>query len=384
MSGKRGNGEGTIHRRKDGGWCAQYTVYTAEGRRRKTIYGKTRAEVGGKLAKALSDRHGGLVFDDEGLTLGKYLDKWLEGSLRGAVRQSTFDRYEIAVRVHTKPILGRLKLTTLAPSHLAGFYLDKLAAGFAPASVNKLNVALHKALDQAVKWHMIPRNVAEVVKAPRPAPEVIRPLSREQTKTLLEAARGERFEPLYVRAVTTGLRQGELLGLKWEDVSLEDGVVRVRRTLARHKARLVLGDPKTKRSRRTVRLTQAAVQALEGHFTRQTAQRDILGDLYEHQGLVFATQRGTLVNPTNLRKRSFEPLLEKAGLPAIRFHDLRHTCATLLLSRNINHKIVSEMLGHATIAITLDTYSHVLPNMQEGTARALEETLRQRVAVRLQ
>jgi integrase len=186
----------------------------------------------------------------------------------------------------------------------------------------------------------------------------------------------ERFETLYVLAVTAGLRQGELLGLKWEDVDLEEGVVRVRRTLARHKGRLVLGEPKTKKSRRTVQLTQAAVEALNGHFARQMVQRNILGELYEHQGLVFATQRGTLVNPTNLRKRSFEPLLEKAGLPAIRFHDLRHTCATLLLSRNVNPKIVSEMLGHATIAITLDTYSHVLPNMQKSAARALEETLR--------
>ncbi len=376
MSRKRGNGEGTIHRRKDGGWCAQYTVYTAEGRKRKTIYGKTRAEVGGKLAKALSDREGGLVFDDEGLTVGKYLDKWLEGSVRGAVRQSTFDRYEIAVRVHIKPVLGRLKLTQLTPTHVAGFYQNKLAAGFAPASVNKLHVALHKALDQAVKWHMIPRNVAEVVKAPRPSPEEIRPLNREQTKTLLEVAKEDRFEALYMLAVTTGLRQGELLGLKWEDVGLDQGVVRVRRTLTRHKARLLLGEPKTKRSRRTVRLTEAAVEALKRHLAHQMVQRDRLGDLYEDQGLVFATQRGTLMNPTNLRKRSFEPLLEKASLPAIRFHDLRHTCATLLLSRNVNPKIVSEMLGHATIAITLDTYSHVLPNMQEGAARALEDTLR--------
>ena len=159
-------------------------------------------------------------------------------------------------------------------------------------------------------------------------------------------------------------------------MDFQDGVVRVRRTLTRHKGRLVLGEPKTKRSRRTVQLTEAAVEALEGHFGRQMVQRDCLGDLYEGQDLVFATQRGTLVNPTNLRKRYFEPLLEKAGLPSIRFHDLRHTCATLLLSRNVNPKIVSEMLGHATIAITLDTYSHVLPNMQKGAARALEETLR--------
>lgn len=124
-----------------------------------------------------------------------------------------------------------------------------------------------------------------------------------------------------------------------------------------------------------MRLTVAAVEALKNHFTRQMGEKKSLGDLYENQGLVFATRRGTLVNPTNLRKRSFEPLLEKAGLPTIRFHDLRHTCATLLLSSNVNPKIVSEMLGHATIAITLDTYSHVLPNMQESAARALEDTL---------
>jgi len=172
------------------------------------------------------------------------------------------------------------------------------------------------------------------------------------------------------------LRQGELLGLTWEDVDLDEGVVRVRRTLTRHKSRLLLGEPKTKRSRRTVQLTEAAVEALETHLARQRVQRDCLSDLYEDQGLVFATQKGTLVNPTNLRKRSFELLLEKAGLPAIRFHDLRHTCAALLLSSNVNPKIVSEMLGHATIAITLATYSHVLPNMQKGSARALEETLR--------
>ena len=150
----------------------------------------------------------------------------------------------------------------------------------------------------------------------------------------------------------------------------------MRRTLTRHKGRLLLGEPKTKRSRRTVRLTEAAAKALKGHLARQTEQMERLGDLYEDQGLTFATQRGTLVNPTNLRQRSFAPLLKKAGLPAIRFHDLRHTCATLLLARNVNPKIVSEMLGHATVAITLDTYSHVLPDMQDSAVRALEDALR--------
>ena len=176
-------------------------------------------------------------------------------------------------------------------------------------------------------------------------------------------------------AVTTGLRQGELLGLKWEDVDLEDAVLRVRRTLTRHKGRLLLSDPKTKRSRRTVQLTDTAVEALRAHLTHQMEEMGRLGDLYRDQGLVFATEKGTPVNPSNLRERSFAPLLKRAGLSPIRFHDLRHTCATLLLSRNVNPKIVSEMLGHATVAITLDTYSHVLPSMQAHAAKALEDAL---------
>jgi len=195
-------------------------------------------------------------------------------------------------------------------------------------------------------------------------------------KVLLEAASGERFEALYVLAIHTGLRQGELLSLKWDDVDVENGLIRVRRTLTRHRGRLLLGEPKTKRSRRTVRLTEPARDALRDHLVRQDVQIESLGDLYRDQDLVFATQRGTLVNPSNLRKRSFAPLLNKAGLPRIRFHDLRHTCATLLLARNVNPKIVSEMLGHATIAITLDTYSHVLPNMEDSATRVLEDVLR--------
>jgi integrase len=376
LSRKRGNGEGSIHRRKNGGWCAQYTVYTAKGRKRKTLYGKTRQEVAAKLAKALSDREGSITFDAGNQTVGEYLGQWLEYLIKDTVRQSTFERYEQLVRLHINPTLGRLKLKALAPSYVQGLYREKLDSGLSSSTVQKIHTILHKALDQAVRWSLVSHNPTEVVKAPRPAPEEIRPLDREQAKALLEASRGHRFEALYVIAVTTGLRQGELLGLKWDDVDLENCLVRVRRTLIRRKGRLFLGEPKTKRSRRTVRLTEAATDALKEHLARQLEQIEYLGDLYKDQGLVFATERGTLVNPSNLRKRSFTPLLEKAGLPNIRFHDLRHTCATLLLSQNVNPKIVSEMLGHSSIAITLDTYSHVLPSMQDGAARALQDVLR--------
>jgi integrase len=377
LAKKRGNGEGTTpYKHKNGLWCVQYTVHTAEGRKRKTLYGKTRQEAATKLAKAISDRESGLIFDAGNQTVGEYLDWWLHDSTKNTVRQGTFVRYEQIVRLHIKPALGRIALKNLTPAHVQGLYRDRLDSGLSRATVQKIHVVLHKALDQATSWSLVPRNPTKSVKAPRPAPEEIRPLDQEHAKTLLEAARGERFEALYVLAITTGLRQGELLGLKWEDVDLENGLIRVRRTLTRNRGRLLLDEPKTKRSRRTVRLTEAAVESLKRHLAQQMEQMERLGNLYEDEGLVFATQRGTLVNPTNLRKRSFSPLLKKAGLPTIRFHDLRHTCATLLLSRNVNPKIVSEMLGHSSIAITLDTYSHVLPNMQDSAARALEDALR--------
>jgi integrase len=375
MARRRGNGEGSITRRKDGLYMARYWMETPKGPKRKTMYGRKREEVADKLARALAERADGIVYDDENLTVGEYLDSWLKGSVRGSVRQSTFDRCEIALRVHIKPALGRLKLKKLTPAHLAGFYQGRLAAGLAPASVYKLHVTLHKALDQAVKWHMIPLNVAEAVKAPRPAPPEMRTLSPAETRKLLEAARGDKLEALYVLAVQTGMRQGELLALKWQDVDLENAKLSVRRTLTMSGGRILLGELKTKKSRRTIRLTDAAVKTLREHLARQLEGMERLGDVYRDEGLVFASEVGTPINPTNLRRRSFAALLQRANLPKIRFHDLRHTCATLLLSRNVHPKYVQELLGHANIAITLDTYSHVIPGMGAQAARAMEEAL---------
>jgi integrase len=239
--------------------------------------------------------------------------------------------------------------------------------------VQKIHTVLHKALTQALKWNMILRNAADAVKAPRPAPEEMHPLSPDEARKLIEAMRGDKLEALYVLAVQTGMRQGELLALKWEDVDVNGGVIRIRRTLVRNGGRIALGEPKTKGSRRTIYLTDAAVEALKAHLEQQLADIERLGDLYSDHGLVFTSGVGTLINPSNLRRRSFKPLLQRAGLPQIRFHDLRHTCATLLLSRNVHPKYVQELLGHATVAITLDTYSHMIPGMGNHTARAMED-----------
>ena len=373
MAKRRGNGEGSITQRKDGRWEARYTAHTASAPKRRVIYGKTRKAVADKLARALADCASGLVFDDGSMKVGEYLDRWLEDSDRGSVRASTYERHREIVRLHIRPELGRVKLSRLTPAHVQGHYRDKLDSGLSAATVQKIHTVLHKALTQALKWNMVPRNVADAVEAPRPTPKEMRPLSPEEGRRLLEASRGDGLEALYVLAVHTGMRQGELLALKWEDVDLSEGVVRVRRTLARSGGRVSLGEPKTRRSRRPVHLTGAAVEALRSHLERQLEDMERLGDLYRDHGPVFTSVVGTLINPTNLRRRSFALLLQRAELPQIRFHDLRHTCATLLLTRNVHPKYVQELLGHATVAITLDTYSHVVPGMGDHTARAMED-----------
>src|ERR671920_952935 len=322
-------------------------------------------------------RDGGLVFDAENLQLGEYLERWLVDSVRDTVRPTTFERYEQLVRLHIRPVLGKVKLKNLTPAHVRGLYREQLDAGLSPRSVQYVHVTLHKALKQAGRDGLIPRNATEAVKPPQVRRKEIRPLTPEQVKVLLDAASGDRLEALYTLAVHTGLRQGELLGLKWEDVDLESGSLHVKRTLTTARGGPRLAAPKTKGSRRRVSLTRGAVDALRAHLARQLDEIDRAGPLWQENGLVFASVTGTPLDRHDLTSRQFKPLLERAGLPRkTRFHDLRHTCATLLLTKNVNPKVVSEMLGHSNIAITLDTYSHVLPNMQDSAARALEEALR--------
>ncbi len=375
MSRKRGNGEGSITKRKDGRYMARYTVHTAKGMKRKTVYGRTRKEAAEKLAKALSDGATGIFYDDENLTVEEFLDRWLKGSVRGTVRQSTYDRDTNLVKNHLTPALGRIKLKKLSPAHVQAFYRDRLDHGLSPSTVHKLHAILHKALARAVVWHMVPRNVTDAVEPPQPAPKEMRPLSPDEARRFLDTASGERLEALYVLAITTGMRQGELLALRWQDVDLENASLSVRRTLTRDGGRVVMGEPKTKKSRRSIHLTPRAVDALRRHLEQQLRDVEVLGDQYVDRGLVFATDTGGPISPSNLRKRSFMKLLAKAKLPHIRFHDLRHTCATLLLSKGTHPKFVQELLGHATVAITLDTYSHIIPGMGEQTATAMEDAL---------
>jgi integrase len=378
----RGNGDGDVFPRKnkDGkiiGYRGTYMVQTATRPKRRYVSGKTKAETRAALNKAKADRDGGLVCGADGLKVEDYLRRWLEDSVKDTVRGTTFERYEQNCRKHIIPTLGRVKLKDLTPAHVRGLYKEKLHS-LSPRSVRYIHVTLHKALKQAMHDGLIPRNVTEAVKPPQIQREEMRPLTPEQAKTLLETVRDEddRLEALYVMAITTGLRQGELLGLKWDDVDLEAGTLQVRRTLTTAKGGPVLSAPKTKGSRRTVKLSQMALGALRRHLDRQLGEEiDRAGSLWRENGLIFASEVGEPLDRRYITTHQFKPLLKRAGLPEIRFHDLRHTCATLLLSKNVNPKVVSEMLGHASIAITLDTYSHVLPDMQDSATAAMDGAL---------
>ena len=251
-----------ITKRDDGRFMARYTVHTPDGPKRKTIYGRKYKEVEKLLAEARGDAARGLVFDAENLKLGEYLARWLADSVADTVRPTTFERYEQIVRVHIRPALGNLKLKSVTPAHVRSLYREKLEAGLSPRTVQYIHVTLHKALKQAVADGLIPRNTTEAVRPPQVRKEEIRPLTAEQVKALFEAVRGDRLEALYILAVHTGLRQGELLGLKWGDVDLEAGTLQVRRTLTTAKGGPVLSSPKTKGSRRTVKLSQTALEAL--------------------------------------------------------------------------------------------------------------------------
>lgn len=235
--------------------------------------------------------------------------------------------------------------------------------GLSPRTVQYVRAVLRKALNQALKWGRVPRNVALLVDPPTATKPQIKPLTPEQGRKLLDAARGHRLEALYRVALSLGLRQGEALGLRWEDVDLDAGTLRVAMALQRRKGVKELVMPKTEQSRRTLPLPAVLVAALRAHRTRQLEERLAVGPMWREHGMVFPSTVGTPLEPRNVT-RHFKALLERAGLPNVRFHDLRHSCATLLVAQGVHPRLVMEVLGHSQIHLTMNTYAHVLPEAQ--------------------
>jgi integrase len=364
-----------IYRRKDGRYEGRYTVHTPDGPVRKRVYGRKYKEVQRKLAEAMGDAARGIIFDDENMLVSEYMERWLEDSAKGALGHRAYHNYRLQIRRHISPSLGKIKLSKLTAAHVQSLYAAKLRDGLKPSSVRYIHAVLHRALEQAVRFNLMPFNPAARVDPPKVRQEEITPLDTAQAHVFLDAARGDRFEALYIVSLTVGLRMGEALGLRWSDLDLDAKNLRVSRQLQRMRegGGLVFSEPKNA-SRRTLDLPQRAVAALRSHRKRQLEEKLRTSD-YEDSGLVFASIKGTPLDAQNIVNRYFKPLLRRAGLPAIRWHDLRHTYATLLLARGTHPTYVQKSLGHASVQLTLDRYSHWMPSMGRNTADGMDEAL---------
>ncbi len=367
---RRGHGEGSIYQRSDGRWVASISL---EGGKRKTFYGKTRKEVQEQLKTALYEQQQGKLLTARRQTVGQFLTHWLEDVHKPAVRVRTYVRYEMQLRRHILPALGGMQLAKLTVQHVQKFYAQMLQKGLSPQSVRLLHAMLHKAFDYAVHVDLLPRNICDHVSLPRIEKRETRALSLEQALRLLETARGHRMEALFVLALVTGMRRGEIVALKWSDVNLTEGVISVQRSLVELKGGIIESKPKSSRGYRSIILPPFALEALKKHRERQQLmRREALQ--WQENDYVFCTSHGTPFAAANLRT-AFKALLAKAELPDIRFHDLRHSVATLLLELGTHPKIVQELLGHENIGMTMDIYSHVMPTMQKEAMARLDALL---------
>ena len=369
-SRRRTNGEGTIYRRRDGRFEAAVVL---DGKRQRLVF-RSHRDAHAWLIETIRTHQQGLPLPARRLSVAAFLREWHVGR-RNEIRYSTWLREGQYLERHLLPSLGKLRLSRLEPLDVKRMQEQMLTAGASPTSVHHCHGVLHRALRDAVSWNLVPRNVAALVAPPRMATTEMKTLNATQAQALLAAAEGDRLEALWQLAVTTGMRSGELLGLRWPDLDLGRGVLHVRSGLVRSADGLVLAEPKTPHSRRTIALGGRDVAALERHRMSQAKERLRAGPIWQELDLVFPDECGRPISQERLQRKELWRLLEDAGLPRMRVHDLRHTAATLMLQAEVNPKVVSERLGHANIAFTLRVYAHVLPDMQRQAAQAIETLL---------
>ena len=367
-SWRRGHGEGSVYEQRPGLWAAAVDLGWVDGRRRrKYVYARTEVEAIAKRDELRRQLALGVDLTAPPRTVAAWLAEWLADiKAHDGTRASTLRRYGEVVRTHLVPALGRVKLDKLRPRDVQQL-LAALRGNLAPATVVKVHGVLRVALGDAERLDLVPRNVAKSAKPPSLPRLERRALTPDEARALLAAMSGDRLEPLFVMALATGLRRGELLGLRWADIDAGARMLVVRQALQRVGGRLQLVPPKTHRSARPVPLSDLALGALERQRAQQAAERRAAGDLWEERDLVFASMIGTPLEPRNVNRR-FDELRSRAGLDWLRLHDLRHAFATFMLDQGEQLRTVMDLLGHSTIRLTADTYGHVLP------ARAREAT----------
>jgi integrase len=368
---RRGRGEGCIRYRDDKDlWVAE--IRTGAGQKRHTAYGKTKAEVIEKLRRLHHDVADGSNLEAIRVTVGQWLTRWLE-LIKPTVEPNTYGPYERHVRLHIQPYIGALKLTKLNKAQIRAWYMSLAKVGLSAALQRKVGTTLTIALNHAVNDDLLPSNPATKVRKPKPKNSEIVPLDLDQVAALIRAAKSDRLFALYLIALDSGARPGELFALLWTDVELEGRYISITKSLEDIGGALRIKPVKTPKSRRRIDLSANTAAALAEHRKMMLAEGHIAGP-------VFCDTQGGYLRNSNLRKNSFLPILARAKLPHIRLYDLRHTCATLLLLADVPAKVVSERLGHSSITLTLDTYSHVLPTMQRRAADLMGQILGRQMA----
>ncbi|MBP8532892.1 tyrosine recombinase XerC [Streptomyces sp. MK37H] len=406
MAKRNANGEGSIWQRKDGRWVGSAFVLTADGTyKRRDVYGKSWDDVHDKLTRLKADSQKGVPVVTSKLSLGEFLTYWLANVARLKVRPATYAAYETLVRIYLTPGLGKKKLARLTARDIRTFLattartcrccaqgkdkarperkrrccaLGKCCESYpSDRTVRFLLVLLRAALAHAVREDELPRNVAKNVELGMGTKREIEPLTVQEGRQLLATARGNRLWAAYELAVRIGLRRGEVLGLRWKDVDLADGTVTIRQTLQRVGGELLIAAPKTQRSARRVALPAECVTALRARRAQQRGDRLAAGKKWKDNGsdLVFTTKNGTPIEPRNLN-RAFTLLCDKAGVRRVRFHDLRHTCASLLHEQGADARMIMEVLGHSSIRVTMDIYTFVRLDSQRSAFDRVGDALR--------
>ncbi len=359
MAKKRSSGEGSLFfSQSENCWIAEIVLPDGKKKRKRS---KRQHIVREWLQSSLRRLKEGAPIVSERMTVSQLFDRFLDDVVDKTLKPKTADSYRYLAEKHILPLLGKIKLKDLNPAHLQRLYSEKLDEGLSKRTVQYIHAVLRRALNLAVKWEVLARNPANRVAPPTPPKKAPETLSVEQIKKFLEAVKGHRFYPIYLIAIGCGLREGEILGLEAQDIDLENRQISIRQTVVSIRGKTSINEPKTPNARRIVAMPSFVSETLKNMPLPQS-------------GLIFKTSTSKPISPRNLL-RHFHESLEKAGLPRVKFHSLRHSYASLQLSSGTHPKIVQEALGHSSIELTLDTYSHLIPSLQREAADKLDQVL---------